>query len=40
MYVWMNIYSPEHVYVCGHVRVYIVNVQPLNSIEPTTCKYK
>ena len=40
MYMWMNIYSHEHVYVCGHVYVYIVNLRSLNSIEHSTCKYK
>ena len=40
IYMWMNIYSHEHVYVCGHFYVYIVSVHPLNSIEHSTCKYK
>ena len=40
MYMWMNIYSYENVYVCGHACVYIVNVHPLNSIEQSTCEYK
>ena len=40
MYMWMNIYSHEHVNVCGHACVYIVNEQPLNSIEHSTYKYK
>ena len=40
MYMWMNIYSHEHVYVCGQVYVYIVNLHSLNSIEHSTCKYK
>ena len=40
MYMWMNIYSNEHVYVCGHVYVYIENLHSLNSFEHSTCKYK
>ena len=40
MYMWMNIYSHEHVYVCGHAYVYIVNLHSLDSFKHSTCKYK